>query len=132
MTFEEALVSELKVIPQLQNRIYPLASPEAKAKNGVPYLIYGSSEGVRTKMLGNGYQSGRSVSAEINIMSYRYEELKATTRQAIDVLISMEKRVIGTGGPFIQEVTYEPPRESFEDAPKLYRCLIDCNVYYEG
>jgi hypothetical protein len=43
----------------------------------------------------------------------------------------MEQRVIGTDGPYIQELTYEQPIELYEQNPNLYRCLIDFEVYFD-
>ena len=130
MNFEAALTQELKTIVALQNRVYPLAAPEATAGNGVPYLIYGSSDGLRTKTL-DGYQSGRLVQGEINIIAARYGDMKSITTYVVELLIGMERRVIGTNGPFIQELTYRQPVELYEQAPNLYRCLIDFEVYFD-
>jgi hypothetical protein len=129
MNFEAALTLELKTIAALGNRVYPLTAPEATAGNGVPYLIYVSSEGLRTKTMG-GYQTGKQVSGEINVITARYADMKSITADVIDLLVGMEKRAIGTGGPFIQELTYSAPVELYEDQPKLSRCLIDFDVYY--
>lgn len=131
MDFETALTAELKTIAALQGRVYPLASPEANAGKGVPYLIYVSSEGVRTRDLDH-YRKGRVVEGELNIVTVRYSEMKAITRSVIDIIIGMERRVIGTDGPFIQEVKYDKAVELWEDGPKLYRCLIDFEMYFEG
>lgn len=127
MNFEDALEDELKSIAALQNRVYPLAN--ATKQNGTPYVIYVSSEGLRTKTL-DGYQAGKQVTGEINVIAARYGDMKSITSSVIDLLVSMERRVIGTGGPFIQELVYQEPRELYEEAPKLYRCLIDFEVYF--
>lgn len=129
MNFETALEQELKTIAAFEGRVYPLVAKETKAKNGVPYLIYSSSEGLRTKSIG-GYQTGKTVSGEINVVAARYEDIKAITASVIDLLVTMEQRTISTGGPYIQEFTYEEPVELYEEAPKLYRCLIDYDVYF--
>lgn len=131
MKFEPALKQELSVITALNNRIYPLNSPEAKAGNGVPYLIYGSSEGLRDKSLGEGYLSGKTVRGELNVVATRYSEMKSITAEVVDILISMEQRVIGTNGPYIQELTYSAPVELYESLPNLYRCVIDFEVYFK-
>lgn len=130
MNFEAALTVELETIAALENRIYPLTAPETSFDLTKPYLVYGSSEGLRTKTLG-GYHSGKSVEGEINVIAPRYADMKSITAAVVDVLVSMEQRVIGTGGPYIQELTYETPVELYEEAPKLYRCLIDFEVYFD-
>ncbi|QYR20802.1 DUF3168 domain-containing protein [Paenibacillus sp. sptzw28] len=127
--FEQALDQEMKTITAFSGRVYPLFSPKANAGQGIPYLIYSSSAGRRTKTQ-DGYQSGREVRGELNVISNRYADLKSLTNAAIDQLISFEQRRIGTDGPLIQEVTYQQPVELYEEDPKLYRCLIEYEVYY--
>lgn len=130
-SFEAALTQELKTIATLQNRVYPLTSPEANAGQGIPYLIYGSSEGLRDKTIGEGYLSSKEVQAEINVVASRYSDMKAITREVIALLVGMEGRQIGTDGPFIQELTYQAPVEIYESQPGLYRCVVEFSVYFE-
>lgn len=129
MNFEAALTMELKSIPALNNRVYPLTAPETSFDLTKPYLIYGSSEGLRTKEMG-GYQPGKTVRGELNVIAPKYSDIKSITSSAIDKLVSFEGRTIGTGGPFIQELIYGEPVELYEEAPKLYRCVIDFEVYF--
>lgn len=130
MNFEAALTQELKNIAALEDRVYPLAAPETPHDLTKPYLIYSSSEGLRTKEIGNGYHSGKSVRGEINVIAKRYADIKSITSEVIELLVGMEQRTIGTGGPFIQEITYGEPIEKYEELPKLYRCIIDFEVYF--
>jgi len=127
--FEPALVQELKSIAALENRIYPLTAPEATASGGVPYLIYASSEGLRDKTLG-GHLNSKEVRAELNIIAKKYSDMKAITREVIALLISFEGRQIGTGGPFIEELTYQMPVEMYESEPGLYRCVVEFSAYF--
>lgn len=128
MNFEAALTQELKSIAAFSNRVYPLTAPEANAGQGVPYLIYGSSPGVRTKTM-SGYGEGKTVRGELNIITSRYSDLKTLEDSVLELLIGMERRVIGTGGPHIQEFLYNDPVEMYESQPNLYRCVIDFEVY---
>jgi len=130
LDFEQALTEELKTISELQNRVYPLDSPEATKHNGVPYLIYASSEGLRDKTL-SGYLDSKEVQGEVNVIAERYADMKAITKQVIALLIDMEGRQIGTGGPCIAELTYQMPVELYEPQPDLYRCMIEFQAYYE-
>jgi len=131
MSFEPALVQELKTIPELQNRVYPLFAPEATASSGVPYLIYASSEGLKDKTLG-GYLDSKEVRAELNIIAERYADMKVITKQVVALLIGFEGRQIGTGGPFIEELTYQMPVEMYESEPALYRCVVEFSAYLRG
>ncbi|WP_028562252.1 hypothetical protein [Paenibacillus pinihumi] len=130
MDFEEALIHELKTVSAFDNRIYPLSSPEANAGNGVPYLIFVSSEGEQAKSLGEGHLSSKEVPGEINIIASTYEEMKLLTKQVIPLLTGMEQRVIGVDGPYIQEFTYKKPVELYENQPGLYRCHIEFNTFF--
>jgi len=130
MSFEPALVQELKTIPELQNRVYPLFAPEANAEQGVPYLIYASSEGLRDKTL-SGYLESKEVRGELNIIAKRYGDMKAITKKVVALLISFEGRQIGANGPFIEELTYQMPVELYEAQPDLHRCVIEFQVYFE-
>jgi hypothetical protein len=129
MDFEQALVQELNSITALGGRIYPLFAPEATKHNGVPYLIYASSEGLRDKTLG-GYLKSKEVRGELNIITERYSDLKAITKQVVALLISFEGRRIGTNGPFIEEVAYQMPMEFYESQPDLRRCLVEFTAYF--
>lgn len=129
MDFEPALVKELESIAALGNRVYPLDAPEATAGNGVPYLIYGSSEGLRDKALG-GYLESKSVNVELNIIARKYGEMKAITKQVVALLISFEGRQIGTNGPIIRELVYQAPVELYENQPALYRCVVEFTAYF--
>ena len=130
-TFEDALEDELKTIMSLEKRVYPLTSPKAKAGQGVPYLIYASSEGLRDKTLG-GHLNSKEVRAELNITAKRYSDMKAITREVIALLIGFEGRQIGTGGPFIEELTYQMPVEMYESEPGLYRCVVEFSAFLRG
>lgn len=128
--FETALRQEIiEAIPMLGGRVYPLDAPEATKYNGVPYLIYISSEGLRDKTL-DGYLDSKEVRGELNIIAERYSDMKAITKQVVALLIGFEGRQIGTDGPFIDEITYQMPFETYESQPELYRCLVEFSAYF--
>ncbi|AIQ54568.1 hypothetical protein [Paenibacillus sp. FSL R7-0331] len=125
MNFEQALVHELSSISGLSGKVYPGEAPEKV----IPYIVYLSSAGLKDKDL-DGYKDSRRVPLELNIVATRYSDMKQFTESTIEKLISFERRVIGVDGPFISELTYEPPAELFEDAIKAFRSVIDVVVYY--
>lgn len=127
MDFEAALTMELKTIPDIQNRVYPLNAPE---KTISPFILYTSSEGKRTNTITDGFLVDRSVQGEINVVAPKYSSMKQVARQVIGQLVSMNQRVIGNGGPYINEMTYEEPIELFEHEVSLYRCVIGFKTYY--
>lgn len=129
--FEQALREEIvNAIPALGGRVYPLFAPEATKHNGVPYLIYASSEGLRDKMLG-GYLDSKEVRGEINVIAERYADMKAITKQAVALLVGMEGRQIGTDGPHIEEITYQMPVEMYESQPQLHRCVVEFSAHFD-
>lgn len=128
MDFESALTMELKTIPDVQNRVYPLNAPE---KTINPYIIYTSSEGLRTNTITDGYLPDKSVEGEINIVAAKYAVLKQVTRQVIDMLINLNQRVIGSDGPYIDEMIYEKPVELYEANVSLYRCVVGYKAYFK-
>lgn len=123
INFEQALTEELKTIT---NRVYPYKAPE-KVEN--PYIIYTSSEGLRDKSITEGYLNSKRVSAEINVIASKYSIFKETIKQTIDLLVNMEKRIIGTNGVFIDELVYEQPVELYEANANVYRCAIEIRAY---
>lgn len=128
--FESALRHEIvSAIPALGGRVYPLFAPEANKHNGIPYLIYASSEGLRDKSL-NGYMNSKEVRGELNIIAERYSEMKAITKEVIALLVSFEGRQIGVDGPYISEVSYQMPIEMYENQPDLYRSSIEFSIFY--
>jgi Protein of unknown function (DUF3168). len=129
--FEQALRAEIvAAIPALGGRVYPLFAPEAVKKNGVPYLIYASSEGLRDKAL-DGYLQSKEVRAELNVIAERYEDMKAITHEVVALLVDMEGRQIGTDGPFIKELTYQMPVELNEPQPQLHRCVVEFSAHFD-
>lgn len=128
MNFEEALTFELEAIPKLSGKVYPGFQPGKTA----PYLVYLSSPGIRSKELSSGYMDSKQVNATLNVVTAKYIDLVPLSDSVVEKIISFQGRVIGDNGPFIQEITYEEPVELYEDGPKLYRCIIEFKVYFEG
>jgi hypothetical protein len=56
--------------------------------------------------------------------------MKSLTKLVMAKILTFQSRVIGTGGPFIQNVTYQEPVELYDDEPKLYRCVIQYEFYF--
>ena len=123
MTFEAALTQELEAITDIKNKVFPL---QADQKADAPYLVFVSSEGKPYKSL-DGFLELKEVSCELNVLNKRYRSMKNLAKEVITKIEGFEGREIGTGGPYIYEVTYEEPVELWENDPKLYRCIINAN-----
>jgi len=126
MSFETAMVTELNSIPELHSKVFPLKAPDS-AK--VPYAVYESSEGIPTKTMG-GYQSGKPVEMELNVVAGTYSSLKQVTAAVVAKLISFEGRSIGTDGPFIQEFTLRDSDEFYNRETKLQYATLSFEVYF--
>lgn len=125
LNFEEALTHELNLIPALSGKVYPMSVPGKSA----PYAQYESSYGQQDKDL-QGYQESKAVGCEINLLAASYASLKSVMDDVMPVLCGFEQRVIGVGGPYIQELTYDEPVETYEPATKLNRCIISFKVHF--
>jgi len=127
MNFEEALRNELSSIPQIANKIFPLAATEGVK---TPYLVYISSEGVQEKYL-DGYVGSKEVDCELHILNDSYAGLKDITRQVIEKVTTFQKRNIGgTGGIWIQDFTYERSTEQYIDQLFQYLCIVSIKVRF--
>ena len=126
MIFEEALREELASLPELAEKVFFL---NAKEGTLAPYIICVSSDGAKDKTL-QGYLESKEVPCEINVLHPNYTGLKSLTSKVIDKLLSFQGRSIGTGGPFIKNVTYEKPVELYEAQINMYRSVFDITVKF--
>jgi hypothetical protein len=125
MNFEEALRNELSSIPQIANKIFPLAATEGVK---TPYLVYISSEGVQEKYL-DGYAGSKEIECELHILNDSYAGLKDITRQVISKVVKFQQSIIGgDGGVWVQNLTYERPTEQYIDQLFQYLCIVSLKV----
>jgi hypothetical protein len=130
MTFEEALRSEVSSVSGLASKVFPLlARSQNQSLLAAPYVAYVSTEGLQEKSL-EGYDASRRVSCEIHVVQTSYTSMKSLTKLVMAKILTFQSRVIGTGGPYIQNVTYQEPVELYDDEPKLYRCVIQYEFYF--
>ncbi|WEK53321.1 MAG: DUF3168 domain-containing protein [Candidatus Cohnella colombiensis] len=133
MDFESALKLELISVSGLKDKVFPLVASEKDVNNEplkAPYVVYSSSDGLKEKSM-DGYQGLKQVDVTINVIASSYPNLKPLESAIITKLISFQSRVIGEGGPFIQDITYEEPVELFEPLPKLHRAIISFTVHFD-
>lgn len=125
MSFEQALVIELSMIPAISGKVFPLSATEGET---APYAAYGSSEGLKDKTLG-GYIANKTINVEVNVVAKSYSELKQIASLTLEKIISFQSRTIGIEGLYVQDLTYSQPLEFYEDLPGLYRTLIPFQIY---
>lgn len=127
MNFEEALRNELNTIPELTNKVFPLAAIEGVK---TPYLVYISAEGIAQKDL-NGYSGVKEVHAELHILADEYSSLKDIAQEVISVVVSFPSRAIGgTGGLKIYDMTYDKITEQYIPELLQYLCVISITVRF--
>jgi hypothetical protein len=125
---ETALRYELiKVIPELNNQIYPTNAPEGSQG---PYLVYARITTRKEKTL-EGYTNKQALSYMFSIMATKYSEMKSLTKKVEDLLISLPKTSIGTQGIYIEDIDINNVTEQYEHELKVNRGIIDFTIYFE-
>lgn len=127
MELHEALKIEMESISGLSGKVFPISAPEgAKA----PYMTYKLSGNNREQGL-NGILGLIKSNCELNIYHATYNTLKAIKKSAVQIIKTFGQRSIGNAGPYIQQVEIENDFETYENEVRLYRGIIEINLYYE-
>jgi hypothetical protein len=123
---ETALRYELNKIPELNNKIFPTNAPEGQK---APYLVYI----VRKRPLKTleGMTKDRECNVMLNILGVSYASMKAITKKVEDLVITFPLRVIGEGGPFIEDLTMDETSETYENELRLQRGIIPFQICYK-
>jgi hypothetical protein len=124
--FEQALTAELSIIAGLNGQIFPTI---AEQDSLVPYLIYSLGKNKETQTL-TRYTGLVKSDYQIDLFHSSYAGLKALKKLVIQRLKSFDQRVVGTSGPYIQDVTIINDFETYEYALKLHKGVIEFNVSY--
>lgn len=125
---EKALRYELiKVIPELNNQIYPTNAPEGATK---PYLVYARISTKKTKTL-DGYTNKQELSYMFSIMSAKYSDMISLRKKVQDLLLSLPLENIGSDGSiYVEDLTINNIDETWESELKVNRGIIDFTIYY--
>ena len=124
---ETALRSELmRVIPELNNAIYPTNAPEGALK---PYLVYARISTKKIKTL-EGYTNKQALSYMFSVMAIKYSDMKSLTKKVEDLLISLPKKNIGTQLIYIEDIDINNISETWENELVVNRGIIDFTIYY--
>lgn len=126
MDFEQALRTELITVTGLSNKVFPLNAPEGTA---APYATYESSGLDEDKTL-NGFLTTGNLDCTVEVFNLTYGSTKTTANLVKSKIKSFLGRTIGTAGPYIQNVTFEPNTELYEPNVNLYRTIINFKVYF--
>lgn len=125
---ETALRYELiQAITELNNAIYPTNAPEGATK---PYLVYMRINTRKIKTL-DGFTDKQALTYMFNIMSARYEDMKAVRDKVETLLLSLPKTSIGKNSAlFVEDVDINNIDEQYEHELKVNRGIIDFTIYF--
>lgn len=126
MDFEQALRAELITLTNLSNKVYPLFAPEGTLP---PFVVYQKIRTDYVKTL-DGTQTYRDGWYEFDLLATTYSDLQSKYVALIEKIKSFTGRNIGTGGPFIQNVTVENVVELYENQADWHRMNIEVKFYY--
>ncbi|TGE31328.1 DUF3168 domain-containing protein [Desulfosporosinus sp. Sb-LF] len=125
MDLEQGLTVELSAIPGLESKVYPITAAQ---DTPTPYATYalGSSERTsdltgRTALIKQQYQ--------IDVYESTYAGLKNLKKPIIQKLKSLNLRSIGDTGPLIQQAEITNDYETYEIEAKLYRAILEVDLY---
>lgn len=123
-SFEQAMVYEIKnsIAAFSDKKVFPLVAP---ADVLAPYIVYGSSEGIRIRTL-DGHKTNKVVNVDLNILANDYGSLKQSASDVIALLIGFEGRTIGAEGLYIQQMDLDDdePDEMYDEETRLFVCVI--------
>lgn len=124
---ETALRYELiKVIPELNNQIYPTNAPEGSQG---PYLVYARINTNKIKTL-EGYTNKQALSYMFSIMATKYGDMVRVRKQVEDLLLSLPGTGIGQQQIYIEDIDINNIDEQYEHQLGVNRGIIDFTIYY--
>ena len=125
MDLEQGLTVELSAILGIGSKVYPITAAQGTL---TPYVTYalGSSERMsdltgQTALIKQQYQ--------IDVYESTYAGLKNHKKPVIQKLKSLNLRNIGDTGPLIQQAEITNDYETYETEAKLYRAIIEVDLY---
>ncbi len=130
MNFEEALEKELKAIPELENKIFPVVAPDYVL---APYLVYKKESLKFVKTLSGVIPNKAEGIYKLAILSDDYPELQTISFGVRNALFGFLQRKIGDEetGPFVENVSVEFLGDGYVLSEDLYRSDMQCTVKYK-
>jgi hypothetical protein len=125
MNAEEAIRYELNTISGLYKKVFPLIAKDTLP----PYLVYEMLDKERVQGLN---AQGLITTADYDLVFYHttYSLLKALSDLIVAKIESFPLRVIGTAGPYIQQVEITDHSELYLDAIPMYAGTITFTIHY--
>lgn len=126
MDFEQGLTVELSALTGLTGKVFPIIAAQGTQ---APYLTYTLGSNDRTMIL-TGHDGLVESQFQLDLYHVTYGKLKALKKLVLQTIKTYEHRKIGGTGPYIQQVVIMTDFETYEDAVKLYKGVIEFNVNY--
>lgn len=126
MDLEAGLKIELTVT-ELESKVFPDNAPEGTK---TPYLTYSHDSSDHQCEL-QGYNSSRSDNYVIEVFHERKSTVISLKKSIVSKLKAMWEKNIALSGPYIQQLEILNDFETYEDAVKLYKGVVEINIYYE-
>jgi hypothetical protein len=126
VNLEEALTNELRSISELTNKVFLLRATE---NTKAPYLVYSLSSNNRNQNL-NGYDGLLEGRYQLDVYNSTYANLKALLKLVIAKIKTFSQRVIGSSGPYIQQIIIENEFETYENNVLLFKGIVEIKIFY--
>ena len=126
MDFEQGLTVELSALAGLTGNVFPIMAAQGTQP---PYLTYNLGSNDRTLTL-TGHDGLVESQYQLDLYHVTYGGLKALKKLLLQTIKTFEHRQMGVTGPYVQQVMIMTDFETYEDAVKLYRGVIEFTVNY--
>ena len=125
MDLEQGLTVELSALPGLENKVFPIIA--AQGTEG-PYITYvlGSSERTHDLLGHDGLVKSQY---QLDLYHPTYAGLKAFKKTVIQRIKTLNMRTLAGSGPYIQQAEITNDYEMYEFEVKLYRGIVEINIY---
>lgn len=126
MDLEQGLTAELSAIAGLSNKVFPIMADQ---ETPAPYITYalGSNDRENTLL---GYDGLVQSQYQLDLYHSTYANLKALKKLVIANIKTYNQRNIGGIGPYIQQIEIITDFETYEEAVKLFKGVIEFNIDY--
>lgn len=126
MDFKEGLTVELSALSGLTGKVFPVLAAQGTL---APYLTYALDGNDRVKTL-SGHDGLVQSRYQLDLYHSTYASLKELKALVIASLKTYDLTNIGVSGPLVQQVEIITDFETYEEATKLYKGIIEFEVHY--
>lgn len=126
MDLEQGLTVELSSISGLAQKVFPISAEQGTK---APYLTYTLGTANRTMIL-TGYDGLVETQFQLDLYHQTYSGLMSLKKLIIQAIKTLAQRNLGDSGPFIQQAELINEFETYEDAVKLYKAVLEVEIDY--